>query len=657
MFPSRLPPEAPDGVSAADAGPGRLSAWLWLPLFGFAYFLAVEGGHLLTAGGAPAATLSPAAGLHLAALLLAPMSRWPALVLVAFAVNFGADTLLHGRGGLLSAGFCVSRTAEALLGAALARRLARHEPRGAAEDHPRATLSFLLGAVMAGPALGATLGAGVAHGLADASFAQGWAAWWTGGALGILVLSPPLLALLRRPRAEARAVAEGLAIAAAAAALMAAALLFVPEPLAGAHYLVLPAIAWGAVRGGSPGVSAALAGAAATVAIAAGLDLRPLDTLAGLAGAQGFLLVAGATCHLLAATVAERSATRRRVEAVEARLRRAIDGAGMATFDTDHITGQGVWSRSRFEMLGLPPPPGLEGAAHTAMWRDRLHPEDREETLSRLAEARRTAKPYRTVHRILRADTGEVRWMEAHGRFLDPENGRMTRTGGHNVGVVFDITARVEAEERERLLLREVEHRAKNALQVARSLLHATPFADRESFVAALDARLGAMARGHTLLSGARWTGADLREIAMIELGHLVTDGAGEAPRISLEGPAGVRLRAEATQGLALVLQELAANAAKYGALSMQGGTVRLYWQAMPGGGASLRWSEQGGPPAGKPPARVGFGSGLIAATVRGQLGGTVEFRWRPEGLLVEIEIAAEHLDGSPSGQVPQKVR
>jgi PAS domain S-box-containing protein len=414
---------------------------------------------------------------------------------------------------------------------------------------------------------------------------------------------------------------------------------------------------WGAIRGGSPGVAAALAGAAATVAAAASLGLGNLDTLAALGRAQGFLVVAGGTCHLLAATVAERTAARHRAEAVEARLRRAIDGAGMATFDTDHLTGHGLWSRSRFEMLGYPPPEGLEGEATTGMWRDRLHPEDREETLARLAEARRTAQPYRTVHRILRADDGSVRWMEAHGRFLDPEDGRMTREGRRNVGVVFDITARVEAEERERLLLLEVEHRAKNALQVARSLLHVTPFSDRDSFVAAMDDRLAAMARAHTLLSGVRWTGADLREIAMVEMGHLVSHEAGEAPRISLEGPPGVRLRPDATQSLALVLHELATNAAKHGALSARGGVVRLYWQAMPDGGARLRWSEQGGPPAGAPPERVGFGSRLIAATVRDGLGGAVEFRWRREGLLVEIAIAAEHVDGARAGQVPQKVR
>ena len=117
---------------------------------------------------------------------------------------------------------------------------------------------------------------------------------------------------------------------------------------------------------------------------------------------------------------------------------------------------------------------------------------------------------------------------------------------------------------------------------------------------------------------------------------------AAQGPAVLLDGPP-VPLAPTAVQPFAMVLHELATNAAKHGALSALGGRVEVRWRegrsAGDDGVLRLRWAETGGPSVAGAPARRGFGSRVIEATVRRQLGGTVERRWEPSGLVVEVEV------------------
>ncbi len=198
---------------------------------------------------------------------------------------------------------------------------------------------------------------------------------------------------------------------------------------------------------------------------------------------------------------------------------------------------------------------------------------------------------------------------------------------------VLDITARKQAEEAERLLSREVDHRAKNALAVVRSLARLSLAESRgnaEGLVEALEGRISAMARVHTVLARERWVGAELRELVENELEAYGGNAAPEGPRL--------RLSTEAAQPLTMVLHELATNAAKYGALSRPGGQVSVRWERMGDGGVLLRWEETGGPPPPDSPA-PGFGTRLVEANAGGPLDGEARFLWRPEGLAVEVRI------------------
>jgi len=199
-----------------------------------------------------------------------------------------------------------------------------------------------------------------------------------------------------------------------------------------------------------------------------------------------------------------------------------------------------------------------------------------------------------------------------------------------------DVTARRRAEEAQTLLLREVDHRAKNALAVVLALIRLTRADDVPGFVRTLEGRIGALARAHTLLSGSRWEGAELRRLVMEELSPF----AASADAVVADGPA-LWVAAGAAQPLAMVMHELATNAAKHGALSVPGGRISVSWAIDAAADrVVVRWTESGGPPAAVP-VRRGFGSQLVRSTVESQLDGRIEHDWAADGLEVSLYLPA----------------
>jgi len=229
---------------------------------------------------------------------------------------------------------------------------------------------------------------------------------------------------------------------------------------------------------------------------------------------------------------------------------------------------------------------------------------------------------------------GRRRHMETHAAPLRLPDGRLA-----HLAVTRDVTARKQAEERQALLAREVDHRAKNALAVALSLVRLTRAEEPRRFAEAVEGRIAALAHAHSLLAEEGWSGAELRAVAEAELA--VHRAAG---RVDLRGPK-VWLAPAAVQPASLVLHELATNAAKHGALSASAGRVDLAWEVDPAtSGLALRWAESGGPPVMAPPRRRGFGSKLIEATVRRQLRGTIRQHWEPDGFRCEMSWDSEWL-------------
>jgi two-component sensor histidine kinase len=189
------------------------------------------------------------------------------------------------------------------------------------------------------------------------------------------------------------------------------------------------------------------------------------------------------------------------------------------------------------------------------------------------------------------------------------------------------------------LLAREVDHRAMNALTVVQSIVRLTRAKDIESYVAAVESRVQAMAKAHVLLSRSRWQGAELEKLVADELAPY-RDDANEPDKFVTRGQ-DVMLEPTTAQTVALALHELVTNAAKYGALSTSPGRVRLAWDVQPDS-IAMEWLETGGPPV-KAPETKGFGTRIIGAIVEGQLGGAARFDWRPGGLRCTLSIPRSH--------------
>jgi two-component sensor histidine kinase/CheY-like chemotaxis protein len=163
------------------------------------------------------------------------------------------------------------------------------------------------------------------------------------------------------------------------------------------------------------------------------------------------------------------------------------------------------------------------------------------------------------------------------------------------------------------------------------------------SYTAAVDGRIAALSRAHTLLAQSRWQGADLARLVDEELAPF--RGA-EGERITVAGRA-VSLEPRAAQTLALALHELFTNAAKYGALSVLSGHVAVTWE-LQAGNLVLQWAESGGPPA-SPPESPGFGIRVIGASIERQLDGKVAFHWRPEGLHCTLSVPHAEVIDAPA--------
>jgi PAS domain S-box-containing protein len=195
-----------------------------------------------------------------------------------------------------------------------------------------------------------------------------------------------------------------------------------------------------------------------------------------------------------------------------------------------------------------------------------------------------------------------------------------------------DITERKRSEAQIALLAREAEHRAKNVLATVQATVHLTQSDTPEGLKQAIEGRIQALANVHTLFVQSRWAGAELHDLVTQELSPYCQDGE---TRVQIGGP-NLLLEPHTAQTIAVTLHELATNAAKYGALSVPKGRVKVGWSRAADGRIVLRWTETDGPPV-KPPARQGFGTRVMEAMVRGQLRGGMRFDWRAEGLACEI--------------------
>jgi PAS domain S-box-containing protein len=283
-------------------------------------------------------------------------------------------------------------------------------------------------------------------------------------------------------------------------------------------------------------------------------------------------------------------------------------------------------------------------------WRTRVHPDD-----LKMAEFTRDeafasgSKEDNAEYRIV-LSTGEVRWIERRGWISYSENGRPERV----VGVNIDVTGRKRAEERQSVLLAELDHRVKNTLATVSSVVSQTAVGSTSvtNFVKALDGRIRSMATTHELLSFGRWRGVSLTELVRQELAPYAT-----RHNTKISGPE-VVLRPEAGQAIAMVLHELATNAAKYGALSTKQGRVSIQWERRLNGHPLLLvldWQEFGGPEV-VAPGKAGFGMSTIRDLIPYEFGGSIDLAFVSAGVQCRLALPADWLTHSNEGSASNVV-
>lgn len=292
------------------------------------------------------------------------------------------------------------------------------------------------------------------------------------------------------------------------------------------------------------------------------------------------------------------------------------------------------------------PPPGL--VVEDMLGRDdwALFPEKVASALTGIKTNTLLTKEHGRIEVEIESRDGS-RWYEIG---VDP----MVNEDGEVTGITtaaIDVSGRKRAEAQQKLLLRDVTHRAKNVLAVVNAVARqtATRTSTKDEFVDRFTARVQALARSHDLLVNEDWQGVRLGDLVHSQLSRfekLIGN------RIDCGGP-DLTLGPEATQNLGLAIHELAHNAGKYGALSNEDGRVHISWDVAGEGGdrrLSLIWEEQGGP-AVAAEQRMGFGRTFIERAVGQTLDGATKLEFRPSGVYCRMEVPGYHLLRLPAAQ------
>lgn len=242
----------------------------------------------------------------------------------------------------------------------------------------------------------------------------------------------------------------------------------------------------------------------------------------------------------------------------------------------------------------------------------------------------------RPLHRAARGEVVtdellEIRFHDDDRRMILMRAAPLRNAAGELQGAVAaaaDVTERHRHEEHLQLLVNELNHRVKNTLAIVQSIATLTLKDVDPAVRAAFEERLLTLSAAHSLLTDESWDGAHLAAVARASL-------RAERDRIRFEGD-DLRLRPKSAVALSMALHELGTNALKYGALSVEHGTVAVRWSTS-GGRFRLRWEERGGPTV-VPPARRGFGSRMIEHGLAAELRGEARIDWRPEGVVCTID-------------------
>jgi PAS domain S-box-containing protein len=326
----------------------------------------------------------------------------------------------------------------------------------------------------------------------------------------------------------------------------------------------------------------------------------------------------------------------------EERLRLASEAAEFGSYVYRVDTGEVYWSPYLRRVVGLEEdePLTVERALQF------VHPDHRDMVQQHIAGYGQDSDRRELEFKLIRSD-GEARWFLDRGQPVQME----TEPGWRIMGTVLDITDRKLAEERQTLLMGELDHRVKNILSNVSAIarLSSQRATSVDGFVKALDGRIQAMSRAHTLVRRVAWGGANLFSLVTETVAAFRSR---TGTNIEINGDP-VFVVPELTQSLALIIHELATNAVKYGALSTANGSVIISWTKIVAAPPRLRfvWQERGGPPI-TPPSQNGFGLTVLNAAAQ-DLGATAKCDFNADGLVYRLEGPFEVTQGGLGFEPP----
>ena len=603
---------------------------------GIAYFLAARLSLSLLTKPDGVAVFWPASGLAAGTMIaLGHRSKWPVAVGAAAATIVA--NLFGDRTLAAAITFALCNAGEALLAAGL---IERQFGSGFALDRLRQVLGLIAAAVFATAVSGVvgTLGFKLFHFSTVPSLTI-WQHWFASDALGIVTVAPLLIGIAAAVRdpPPPNETFEG-AVALAAITVTSTLAIFLPRvsfativPLA----LVFPLLLWLAARC-RPAFAAAAAFVVAltivwTTTFGIGYFGDPdLPISDRIVGAQAGILTTSLCTLVLVALFAERRQQEAALRDSATRLEQALTAGAVIAFEWDAGTGLSRRSENAASILGY----ALQGPQTTAGLLALIHPDDRAHFKAHVTGVRPDKPSYAVTFRVTPPD-GKEMWLEETATAEFDAAGKCVRIKG----LTRDITERKRADEHQRWLVAELDHRVKNVLARVGVVAMYTRqgSSTMDEYVQTLDQRIQSMAAAHQLLSQGSWQGVRVADIVRCQLAPYATDA-----NTTICGP-DVMLSAPATEALGMVLHELVTNASKYGALSVPNGRVSVDWECRQNGDAAtdllaIMWRETGGPPVSNR-SRDGYGTSLISGLIPHELGGTVELVFSPDGVNCKIAI------------------
>jgi PAS domain S-box-containing protein len=308
----------------------------------------------------------------------------------------------------------------------------------------------------------------------------------------------------------------------------------------------------------------------------------------------------------------------------EQRLFRVLEGLPDVAWSAD-AEGKFDFFNSRWKSVtGSNPPTNAEE------WREFIHPDDQDQAYGKWYDSFGNLKPFEAEFRFRQSD-GSWRWVLSRGLPVSEENEPDVRW----FGTLTDIDDDHRQSESRELLARELSHRIKNIFAVVSGLISLRSRRKPEvaEFAEELNATIRTLGRAHDYVRPVEGRKGDRLAGLLGDLMAAYDDGTGERVRIAGDDCA---IGPRTATPLALVFHELATNSAKYGALSAEEGRIDLTIE-LQDDNVRIDWRESGGPRL--EPGEAGFGSRLVDMAVQGQLGGSLQRDWRPEGLAARLEL------------------